>query len=117
MSMERTNYVIVGYDFTKFKDRLYTREWYSNDDVREMREDYQRKGNVQVFSDPCSGNYLYFGYILSVDDEYSDSGTVKFGLSDLQDKKKLVDSKLKQVGWNIPIEPVPYEVICFTEYR
>lgn len=116
MSMNRNDYVIVGYDFTKFKDIFYTEKWAENDENIEKWECNQIEGETQVFSDPCSGNHLYFGYVVAKNDEY-DTEIAKISISELQELKTIVDEKLKQVGWNIPREPIPYEVICFTEYR
>lgn len=116
MSMNRNDYVIVGYDFTSLRDVLYTEEWAENDKNIDKWESYQSKGNIQIFSDPCSGEYLYFGYILSANDEYETEET-QIGISELQKLKNTVDEKLKQVGWNISREPIPYQVICFSEWR
>lgn len=116
MSMNRYDYVIVGYDFTPLRDALYTEEWAENEENIDKWESYQSKGNIQVFSDPCSGRHLYFGYILSVNDEYEDKVT-KIRIADMERFKPYVDNKLKQVGWNIPREPIPYQVICFSEWR
>lgn len=68
MSIEKNYYVIVGYDLTgyaidKFEDWRWTPEG-------EKFFNNQSKGNIQLFDDPMSGNYLYLGYILAEGDQY-----------------------------------------------
>lgn len=68
MSVERSYYLINGYDLTgmdcdKFDDWKWT-------DEGEDYFCYQRKGKIQLFDDPMSGSYLYLGYILATGDQY-----------------------------------------------
>lgn len=114
--MVRNDYVIVGYDLTELRDVLYTEEFAYNDENMEKWEYNQTSGNVQLFSDPCSGKHLYFGYILYANDEYSVE-SAKINICDLQKVKEVVDEKLKQIDWNMPREPIPYQLICFCEYH
>ena len=81
MSMERTDYVILGFDLTPYMDKIYTEEWCTDENI-DMWESYQSKGHVQLFSDPMSGLHLYFGYILSAQNEYDKSETIKINLAD-----------------------------------
>lgn len=116
MSISRNYYVICGYDFTQFKDVLLADDW----KWKEENEQYsccQSKGNIQFFDDPMSGNYLYFGYILSDMDEYDDSKVTKINLKDVKRQKEYIDYKLRQMGWTqkLPIDQIPYEVISFVE--
>lgn len=55
MSINKNTYGIIGYDLTKRRDKLLTEDvceskWYENLNC------YQRKGNIQIFDDPMSGN-------------------------------------------------------------
>ena len=69
MSVERSYYLINGYDLTgmdcdKFDDWKWT-------DEGEDYFCYQRKGKIQLFDDPMrSGTHLYLGYILAVGNQY-----------------------------------------------
>lgn len=128
MSMERTDYVILGFDLTPYMDKIYTEEWCTDENI-DMWESCQSKGHVQLFSDPMSGLHLYFGYILSAQNEYDTSETIKINLADNDEldinekydlvlenliKSNLLPSPLQDV---ISDDKVPFEVICFTEYR
>jgi len=116
MSVARTRYVIVGYDFTRFKDILLANDWKWEED-NEQYYCNQRKGEIQFFDDPMCGEYLYFGYIFAVMDEYDDSEVCHIPIAELQRQKEFIDYKLKQMGWTqkLPREPINYEVIAFTE--
>lgn len=118
MSVNKTNYVIVGYDFTKFRDILLKNDW-KWESENEKYYCYQREGKIQFFDDPMSGDYLYFGYIYYKSDEYDDSKMCHIPISDFQTKKQSVDEVLKEMGWTykLPKEPIRYEVIAFTECR
>lgn len=68
MSVERSYYLINGYDLTgaetdKFDDWKWTSEGedYTNCQCREK---------IQLFDDPMSGTHLYLGYILAAGDQY-----------------------------------------------
>lgn len=128
MSMERTDYVILGFDLTPYMDKIYTEEWCTDENI-DMWESYQSKGHVQLFSDPMCGSHLYFGYILSAQNEYDKPETIKINLADNDEldinekydlvlenliKSNLLTSPLQDV---ISDDKVPFEVICFTEYR
>ena len=128
MSMERTDYVILGFDLTPYMDKIYTEEWCTDENI-DMWESYQSKGHVQLFSDPMSGLHLYFGYILSAQNEYDKPETIKINLADNDEldinekydlvlenliKSNLIPSPLQDT---ISDDKVPFEVICFTEYR
>lgn len=70
MSMNRTTYLIAGYDLTNYKTDKYE-EWSWTDEY----ENYtcnQVKGKIQLFDDPLNGVYLYLGYILAEIDDYGD---------------------------------------------
>ena len=64
--MEKSTYVILGYDFTDHKTEKYD-EWQWSEEW----ENYtcnQTNGEIQLFDD-C-GDKLFFGYILAVSGEY-----------------------------------------------
>lgn len=126
MSTVMTDYVILGFDLTSYIDDIYTEEWRTDENM-EKWESNQSKGHIQLFPDPMSGCYLYFGYIVSVQDGYEDN-IYKLDLSDRKYIEKmydktldaLIESKLisKQVLQTvINGTKMPFEVICFTEYR
>lgn len=117
MSVDRNYYVIAGYDLTsmetdKFDDWKWTEEG-------EDYTCYQRKGKIQFFYDPMSGNHLYFGYILADGDMYGYE-TSKFKVDDVNAiysdvKAELV--KLIEMGV-ITKDPrfIPeYQIIAFEE--
>jgi hypothetical protein len=116
MSVTCCNYVIIGYDLSKDRDKLYTEDWVRNEDNINNWEYNQIKGEIQLFSDPMSGCYLYFGYIVAANDEYEDE-TVKISISDMERQKRYVDHKLKQTGLHLSNEIYPFEIISFVEYR
>lgn len=115
MSMERNDYVIVGYDLTGLRESLMTEEWLDNPD----NEQYfckQRKGEIQLFDDPSSSGHLYFGYIINTNDEYEENES-RTTIEALQRQKQYVDTKLAQMGFKLPEKELPYQVISFAEYR
>ena len=68
MSINRSYYVIAGFDLTDYKTDKYD-DWRWTEDG-ERYTTYQRKGYLQLFDDPMCGVYLYFGYVLAAGDEY-----------------------------------------------
>ena len=68
MSVERSYYLINGYDLTGWDcDKLKDWKW---TDEGEDYFCYQRKGKIQLFDDPMSGRHLYLGYILATGDQW-----------------------------------------------
>ena len=111
-------YVIAGYDLTEYKtDKFSDWKW---EDESEKYFCYQRKGHIQLFDDPMSGNYLYLGYILANGDEY-DFKTTKFDLIDVEIMELKVNNVLRylqEVGViteDINISELTYEMIAFKE--
>lgn len=115
MSMTKHNYVIAGYDLTALKDTLITEEWMENPD-NEQYYCNQKKGEIQLFDDPSSDSHLYFGYIISANDECKDHPEMT-SISELQRQKQYVDFKLTHMGLKLPKEPFIYGIISFAEYR
>ena len=127
MSSEREDYIILGFDLSPYREQIYTGEWCTDENIDKW-EYCQTKGNIQLFTDPMSGFHLYFGYILSAQDEYDNPETTKISLTDEEIKHmekiwdkvldalnetKLVSKSMMEV---IATDKVPFEVICFTEY-
>lgn len=128
MSMHRNDYIIMGFDLTPYRGKIYTEEWCTDENIDKW-ENYQSEGQVQLFSDPMSGLHLYFGYILSAQDEYDTSKAIKINLADsneldFYEKYDLVLGNLINSNlFSLPLknivsdDKVPFEIICFTEYR
>lgn len=119
MSMDKHYYVIAGYDLTNYKTEEYD-EWKWTDQG-ESYLCYQRQGQIQLFDDPCSGQHLYFGYILAAGDEYYFE-TEKFNMIDVQDAFDEVTWELYQLQRagviNLKDKDVPvFQVIVFVEAR
>lgn len=118
MSIEKNYYVIAGYDLTgyatdKFEDWRWTPEG-------EQFFDYQSKGNIQLFDDPMSGNYLYFGYIVAEGDEYC-FPTIKINPLFPSTQSMYVNDKLFRLIDSgiiskkiLDVDP-PYQLIIFEE--
>lgn len=121
MNMLPAYYTIVGYDLSKYRNEIlnfinYDEEYF--EDWYEKWTCYQSKDNVQLFLDDPSGikEFCYFGYILDCKDDYNKE-TEKFDLINLQRQKTYVDAKLHELGWTLPREPIPYQLINFVVYR
>ena len=128
MSMTREDYIILGFDLSPYREQIYTDEWRTDENIDKW-ECYQTKGNIQLFTDPMSGSHLYFGYILSAQNEFDEPEVTKISLRDeavkhmekIWDKvldalneTKLISESMMEV---IAEDNVPFEAICFTAYR
>ena len=128
MSVERNDYIILGFDLTKYRNKIYTEEWCTDENIDKW-ECYQSKGKIQLFSDPMCGSHLYFGYILSAQNEYDKPETIKINLADsneldINEKYDLVlDNLMDSNLFSLPLknivddDKVPFEIIFFAEYR
>ena len=115
MSTYATHYVILGYDFSSKRSEILDEDWLWTKDG-ENWTCKTSEGNIQLFADPRSGTYLYFGYILSNrddDDEWAES----IKIEDIINKRPLVDEALKQLNLPIPDDLPDYKMIFFTEWR
>lgn len=117
MSIDRSYYVIAGYDLTDLKTSKY-RDWKWTDDG-EMFLCNQVKGNIQLFDDPMSGSYLYLGFVLAAGDEFYFK-TTKFDVTDVHaafDDVSWALSKLQHAGVvakdpnHVPV----FQIIVFEE--
>lgn len=118
MSMNRTTYVIAGYDLTNYVTDKYE-DWKWTDEG----EDYtcnQIKGNIQLFDDPMDGNYLYLGYIFAKIEQYGNSDTEMINPERISDVMpdvihKLIDLESEGIISEIP-RLLNYKVIVFDEW-
>ena len=128
MSMTREDYIILGFDLSPYREQIYTDGWRTDENIDKWVYS-QTKDNIQLFTDPMSGTHLYFGYILSAYDEFDKPGVTKIGLRDEEIKHmekiwekvldalnetQLISESMMEI---IAKDNVPFEVICFTEYR
>lgn len=98
MSMEKSTYVILGYDLTDHKTEKYD-EWQWSKEW----EDYtcnQINGEIQLFDD-CGDN-LFLGYILAYSEEYEHINPIQYSIHDFEYEKKeaVIDklSRLQEIG-------------------
>ncbi|HJF40219.1 MAG TPA: hypothetical protein K8V91_04775 [[Clostridium] spiroforme] len=126
--MTREDYIILGFDLSPYREQIYTDEWRTDENIDKW-ECCQTKGNIQLFTDPMSGSHLYFGYILSAQDEFDEPEVTKISLRDreikymdemwekvleaLSETKIISESMLEAIAKG----KIPFELICFTEYR
>lgn len=114
MGMEATHYTIIGYDLTAYKTDKFD-NWKWTEDGEKFCN-YQLKGNFQFFDDPTSGNYLYFGFILSENNEYGDEKSAYF-IEDIHQRIPDVESKLKElIETGILSDDAHYEKIQFISF-
>ena len=116
MSIDKNYYTIAGFDLTKYRTDKYE-DWRWTEDG-ERFSCYQRKGKVQLFDDPMSGDYLYLGYIFGNGDQYG-FNTTKFVAADIitvYPEVCDVLKYLKSVGVVAEVpEDITYGVIVFEE--
>lgn len=119
MSVEKSYYVIVGFDLTgydtdKFNDWKWT-------DEGEKYFNSQVNDGIQLFDDPMSGEHLYLGYVLASGDEY-DFETKFIHVNHIEQVRQNVEielEKLRELGV-ISIDPhlrMAYKIIAFEESR
>lgn len=114
MSMEARVYTILGYDFTPWRDKMYTDEWAGNEDNDKWYDSYVT-GKVQLFTDVASGSHLYFGYILAAGD-VDEFDMKKHTLGTVVLLNALVENKLNETGLKIPEKIPPMSIITFVEW-
>lgn len=112
MSVSKNTYGIVGYNLTKYKDEICTEENIDSDWYEDLTC-YQRIGKIQIFDDPMSGDYLYFGYIFFETDEYDDE-MKSINLTEINDFANVVKEKFKEF-FQIKIDEQP-KIIVFNEF-
>lgn len=117
MSISRDYYVIAGYDLTGWDNDKFD-DWKWTDDGEEYFCN-QIKGRIQLFDDPMSGDYLYFGYVLAKLDMY-EAETTKFDIDVVNQVKENVEGELiKLIDLGViskdPKFKPKYQVIVFEE--
>ena len=112
MSMQPSYYTIIGYDLSSYYDELYTEDFANNEEEKWTCN--QLKGNIQLFTDPCSGEHLYFGRVIG-DGDYYDYKSSVFDLSKLQNEESIIKNTLLEAFPNIKHIP-QISVICFCEW-
>lgn len=118
MGMDRTTYVIAGYDLTNYKTDKY-KDWSWTNEGEEYTCN-QIKGNIQLFDDPMNGNYLYLGYIFAKIEDWDGFDTEMIDPERFSDVMpdvihNLIDLESKGVISEIP-RLLNYKVIVFEEY-
>ena len=113
MSIDKNTYGIVGYDLTEYKDKICTEENCDSEWYEDLRNS-QRVGKIQIFDDPMSGEYLYFGYIFFETDESYESAMDSISLLGVKEygdwvKKELFEKLKIQIS-----EPI--QIIVFNEF-
>ncbi len=111
MSLYKNYYIIAGYDLTGHTTEKYE-DWKWTDEG-ESYLCYQRKGNIQLFDDPCNGDHLYLGYILAHGDQYEfetttiETNQIEYQSTFVRDELQklidigIVDDCFKDIGYQV----------------
>ena len=118
MSVNKSYYVIAGYDLTDLETDKY-RDWKWTDEGEQFLCN-QVNGRVQLFDDPMCDGYLYLGHILAAGDEW-EFKTTKFDILDVQnafDDVTCALVRLRDVGviTNDPKHVPIFQIIAFVEF-
>ena len=114
MGMCARVYTILGYDFTPWRDEMYTDEWAENEDNDKWYENHV-VGEVQLFTDDLNGIDLFFGYILAADD-VDEFEMKKYTLGKTVLLQTTVERKFFETGLKIPKNMPPMSIITFVEW-
>ena len=74
MSMDRYDYIVLGYDLKKYDNEI--KEYFDKlieegrDQIVANMLDYQSVGNIQLFDDPAGDGHLIYGLVICMCDEY-----------------------------------------------
>jgi hypothetical protein len=112
MSISRTSYGIYGYNLTDKKDIFGIDDFIFSDKGEEITC-FTSLGNIQLFWDQMQGEYLYFGYIFHVGEEW-DSDISMVSLSELDNQEDNVKQQLYKYFNIIPEEEI--KIIVFNQY-
>lgn len=115
MSVEKHYYIIAGYDLTGCTTAMY-KDWQWSTEGEDYRYNHS-KGKVQLFDDPMSGYYLYFGYVFGAGDQY-ELDTVSFDVDKVRSTQDIVESELnKLIDLGIISKDCKpkYQIIAFEE--
>lgn len=111
MSIERSYYVISGFDLTGFKTDKYDDWKWTNEGERFTCN--QEKGEIQLFNDHMRDLHLYLGYIFSANDEY-DFDTTKINYESFEFQKPYVINKLNEL---IDIGVIDRDILDYAKYE
>lgn len=114
MSMHAYHYVILGYDFSKNRDKIIDDDWKWTPEGEEWTC-RASKGNIQMFTDINDGYDLYFGYVVATMDEDT-SMVQKIQLEELMEKKKLVEEAMKKLNLPFPEDLPEFQLIIITDW-
>lgn len=90
MSLEKSTYLIVGYDLSMYKDDILTDEFCQSDEYDELTC-CQVPGAIQFF---VSSSSLYFGYIVGVTSEYGSNNESVLTFSQYLSYNEIVSNEL-----------------------
>lgn len=117
MSVNKNIYVVFGYDLSDHYDELLTEEFHDSDLYEEWAFKH-RAGQIQIFTDPMSGDHLYLGCIAAkFEDGYEDQSYITT-LNNFDTCKEMVDveaATLPEV-WRERMAQAKFSLIAFTEY-
>lgn len=114
MSMHSKHYIILGYDFSKVRNKIIDDDWKWTDEG-EKWTCHASRGHVQMFTDINDGYDLYFGYVVDTRDE-EDEDTLKVGITELLEAQKKVDAAMKEINVTFPDELPEFQMIILTEW-
>ncbi|WP_455717773.1 hypothetical protein [Anaerosporobacter sp.] len=107
MSVDKNVYTILGYDLQEHRDVILSDEFYDSERYDELTCN-QVKGEIQLFTDPMSGDHLFLGYIVgAITSDYGDN-VYTSNPWDWEEFKCRVDEVLYEV--------YPYRGICIPQY-
>lgn len=118
MSMDRTTYVIAGYDLTGYITEKF-KDWKWSDEGESLICN-QIKSNIQLFDDPMSGQYVYLGYVFARLEEYGyDTEMISpEKISEVMPgvNQKLLELESKGIISSCPRLRLDYKLIVFDEW-
>jgi hypothetical protein len=114
MSVDKKIYSILGYDLQNVRNKILTENFVDSKKYEDLTC-YQSKGNIQLFTDPMSGDHLYLGFVIGeIPENYGDY-VITTTIGDYEKMKKEVDTVLQEIYPNKELFWTQY--ITFTEYR
>lgn len=116
MSIEKTAYTVLGYDLSSYRNQLLTEEFRWSDTFEGITN-----GEVRLFTGGESDeNFLCFGLPVYSSEECSESPPKTICLSAIEIVRRKVDEewgKWSEALARIDKSKLPFELICFEEYR
>lgn len=114
MSVDKNVYTILGYDLQEHRKIILNDEFCDSKRYDELTCD-QVENEIQLFTDPMSGDHLFLGYIVcEIPSDYSECVSV-FNPWDWEELKNKVDKVLNEI---FPCKAICVpQYITFAEYR